>query len=233
MSFYSINRMKFAESTIKMCLFYIWFYLSRELCWRLTTRMIAVFIIMYSMTNMVFPLPNLFQLCSEWRHHSCQMAIMSALCSFTSELSTALILLTPVTKQQNKNRQKETKERMWDHGTGKTNQGEENREVLPKPAGAPVHYRFMWAGLRHRATSSASDEAAASLSPLSSLTGTPKKQAQPPEPPGGGQGAGWEFGTEHLLCWSFSQASCASRVSSRFYFHIFAEHITLLNFFYL
>lgn len=150
MSFYSIKAMKIAKSMIEMCSFHILsrFYFSQELCWRLTTRMIAVFIIMYSITNMVFSLPNLFQLCSEWRHHSCQMAIMSALCSFTSELSTASILLTPLTKQQKKNqnktRQKETKEGMWDHRAGKTNQGKEDRQELSKPA--QVHYHFMWAG---------------------------------------------------------------------------------------
>lgn len=84
-----------------------------------------------------------------------------------------------------------------------------------------------------RTTSWASDEEVASLSLLPSLRGTPKNQAQPPEPPGAGQGAGWEFGTDHLLCWSFPRASCASRVSSGFYFYIFAEYRTLLHFFHL
>lgn len=129
-------------------------------------------------------------------------------------------------------RQKETKEGMWDHRAGETNQGKENRQVLSKPA--QVHYHFMWAG----------PETLSSLlgfrgrsclppSPFPSLCGTPKKQAKPPEPPGVGQGAGWQFGTDFLLCWSFPRASCGSWVSSRFYFHISAEYLTLLIFFQL
>lgn len=44
------------------------FCLSHELCWRLTTRMITIFIIMYPITNTVFSFPNWFQLRSEWKH---------------------------------------------------------------------------------------------------------------------------------------------------------------------
>lgn len=63
-------------------------------------------------------------------------------------------------------------------------------------------------------------------SPFPSLCGTPKKEAQPPEPPGVGQGAGWQCGTDLLLCWSFPWASHASR----FYCHISTEYLTLLIF---
>lgn len=212
-----------------MCLFYILssFYFSQELCWRLTTRMIAVFIIMYWITNMVFSLPNLFQLCSQWRHHSCQMAIMSALCSFTLELSTASILLTPVTKQEKKNRQKETKERIWDHRTGKTNQGKENSQVLSKPARAPVHCHFMGRPLRQSNLLGFRGRSCPSLSPLPSLLGTPKKQAQPQSP----QELVKELEDNLALttCCAGASLKCLW-VSGSFYFYIFAEYVTLLIF---
>lgn len=128
-----------------MCLFYILsgFYLCQELCWRLTTRMIAVFIIMYSITNTVLSLPNLFQLCSEWRHLSNGHHVSTLQFHFRAINSINLADHSDKAAKK-KNRQKETKEGMWDHRIGKTNQGKENRQVLSKPA--PVHYHFMWAG---------------------------------------------------------------------------------------
>lgn len=87
------------------------FYPSHELRWRLKIRMIAIFIIMYPITNTVFSPPNLFQLCSESEHCFCQTAIMSPFCSFAFLLSIAWIWLTWVTKLQKPGRKKQRRQR--------------------------------------------------------------------------------------------------------------------------
>lgn len=212
-----------------MCLFYILsrFYFSQELCWRLTTRMIAVFIIMYSITNMVFSLPNLFQLCSEWRHHSCQMAIMSALCSFTLELSTASILLTPVTKQQEKNQAERNK------GGNLRPQNRENKPGQGEQAGVVQTCTstsslspHVGRPLRHRATSWASEEGVASLSLLSlHCMGHPKSRLSPRAP------RSWSRSWMTIWHWPLAVLELPLSllclwVSSRFCFHIFSEYIT-------
>lgn len=218
-----------------MCLFYILsrFYFSQELCWRLTTRMIAVFIIMYSITNMVFSLPNLFQLCSQWRHHSCQMAIMSALCSFTLELSTASILLTPVTKQQKKKKTGRKKQR---REFETTEQGKQTRARRTGRCCPNLHeHQFIttsWAGPWDRATPWASEQGVASLSPLSlHCLGHPKSRLSPRAP------RSWSRSWWTIWHWPLAVLELPSSllclwVSGSFYFHIFAEYVTLLIFFF-
>lgn len=162
-------------------------YLSHELCWRPTTRMIAIFIIMYPITNTVFSLPNLFQLCPEWKHYFCQIAATSPFCSFSLQLSIAWILLTWVTKLQ-KSWQKETKEGTGDPKIEKTNRRKAKRRVLSKSAQqAPVHYSLMetnaWdreqpPGLQMRALPSSLSlpSSGCALAPA----GHPEQQTQPP-----------------------------------------------------